>query len=132
MNRKILSVLAIVLCGIFVAGVAMADLPADPNRRIKSTVVTSSGFVSTSVINSNDLILGYTVVPTYGTAGALVGLYDTSAIADGGVFDENEVSSTTGSMTKWFPYAKQIVTQLYVYISTNSGTAAVTIYYEDK
>jgi hypothetical protein len=142
MMKKLLFALALVLCLVFVAQVACAELPADPDKRLKSYTVSTTGAISTAYINSNDLIVGWQVIAgNCGTAtpgGAVVGLYDTTALTsctNALLVDETEAIAAYGPKIVWYPYARQISTQLYVFINdANAQTqgAYVIIYYEDR
>ena len=139
MKKLILALLIVALC----AGVACAVPDQDPNRRISMYVKSFTGVTVAqgasvgSTINSNDLILGFTVVPGAAGQSCGVGLYEQSGTTNAGctdanIFAEAEVIANGSSITIWFPYAKQLTAGNYLHILCGDTKAVVTVYYEDK
>ena len=138
MKKLLLALVIVALC----AGSVCAESAylQDANRRVKTAVAVAAGAISTSVINSNDLILGYSVSvagTVSQTVGSQVALYDcASSPTASNILDEVEATQTTGTVRVWFPYPLQVTTQLYVGMYGDGGgktnIATVVIYYEDR
>ena len=121
-------ILALVIVALF-AGVACADgLTQDPNKRLKSLVITADGAVT--ALGTNDLILGVSV----GGAASVQGcLYNTTAAGScTTALSVAEAESSTGStVAVWFPYGIA-VPSASMYALVDGTGATLTIYYEDR
>jgi hypothetical protein len=105
---------------------------------VKSNATAGAGatqVVPTTTINSNDLILGYTLINGAAGVSAGVGLYDTTAIGTATgttLFAEAETVANGDSMTVWFPYAKQLSGDGQLTILLGDTVCTVIVYYEDR
>jgi hypothetical protein len=87
--------------------------------------------VSTTTINSNDLILGMSVCPTGAGQGAVASIWDTSETATPTSGQIIEIETAIGvSADVWFPYAKAVTSGIT--ITAGATPCVVTIYYEDR
>lgn len=114
-----------------VASVCYAELPADPNRRIKAVNVSLPGGLVSSTIGTGDLIVGISVCGTAACGAALYNAATAAACTNALVLAE--VGSTTGSTgTVWFPYAVEPTSTMYVVVAGATTATVATIYYEDR
>ena len=120
-------IIALCLVALF-AGVACADLPPDPNRRISTLVITADGAVTS--LGVNDLIVGVSVG---GGASCQGCLYNTTAAGScTTALSVCEAESSTGStVAVWYPYAIA-VPSASMYALVDGTGATMTIYYEDR
>ncbi len=123
--KKLIIALAIVA---LFAGVACADLPPDPDRRISTLVITADGAVT--ALGTNDLIVGVSIAGGASVSGCL---YNTTAAGScTNALSVAEAESSTGTIaTVWYPYAIA-VPSASMYALVDGTGAVLTIYYEDK